>query len=200
MQSQEIWKPVVGYEDRYLVSSKGEIMSLRWEGSNQQRILKHRHCTSGYEGVDLYKNGKARPVMIHRVVAEAFIPNPNNYPCVNHKNEDKTDNRAENLEWCSYGYNNSYNGKGKRVQQSRRERGTMGRAVLQMTLDGVVVKRYPTITDAVRETGNRGIWTCCSNPKLRKTASGYRWVYESPKHSKSSNHKKRNSTNDDVEE
>lgn len=59
--------------------------------------------------MELYKNGKAKKIKMHRLVAETFIPNPNNYPCVNHKDENKLNNCVDNLEWCTYSYNNSYN-------------------------------------------------------------------------------------------
>lgn len=115
----EIWKDIDGYNGLYRVSSFGRVLSLERRGvrSNgtfyhfQQKILKNTYDKKGYCYVSLRKpHEKEVRSSVHRLVAEAFIPNPNNYPCVNHKDEDKTNNRVGNLEWCTYAYNNTYNG------------------------------------------------------------------------------------------
>lgn len=92
-------KPVKGYEELYYVSSDGDVISLK-----RGKILKPQ-IRRNYYSVSLSKNNKWRSYPIHRLVAEAFIPNPNNYPQVNHKNSNKLDNRAENLEWCTVSEN-----------------------------------------------------------------------------------------------
>ncbi len=93
---EEIWKDVIGYEGKYLVSDMGRM-------SNGKYIMKN--TISIYSRIGLYSNRKCYLALIHRVVAEAFIPNPNNYPCVNHINGIKQDNRVQNLEWCTYSHN-----------------------------------------------------------------------------------------------
>ena len=101
----EEWKQVVGFENRYLVSNTGKIYSIL-----AQRILKTCISNKGYELVCLRNiNGKRKQYSVHRIVATAFIPNPNCYPIVNHKDENKTNNIVNNLEWCDYSYNNTYN-------------------------------------------------------------------------------------------
>lgn len=119
---EEIWNPVIGYENLYEISNQGNIRSLgkfvnskhggkRWIPG---RIMKTWICNN-YETVGLYKSGKQHFIAIHILVAKAFIPNPDNLPCVNHKDENKLNNHVDNLEWCTYQYNNIY---GNRLQKA----------------------------------------------------------------------------------
>lgn len=109
----EIWKPVIGYEDLYEVSSHGRIKSLsrfieKDNGTIQrfkEKILKLQSDAYGYKVVALTKDKKATNKKFHRIIAEAFIPNPDNLPEINHKNGIKSDNRIENLEWCTRRHN-----------------------------------------------------------------------------------------------
>lgn len=94
------WRPVKGYEDRYAVSADGRVWSF-----NRNRLLRPETVHNGYLRVNLYKDGKNKHKRVHCLVAETFIPNPNDYPEVHHKNTIKTDNRVENLEWTSKGHN-----------------------------------------------------------------------------------------------
>ncbi|MCL1882387.1 MAG: NUMOD4 motif-containing HNH endonuclease [Defluviitaleaceae bacterium] len=104
---EEQWRPVPGYGADYEVSSHGRVRSHR-RGST--KILKPIHERyNNYYVVSLFNsNGKMRKVKISRLVALAFIPNPHNYPVTNHKDENKLNNHIDNLEWCTYSYNNSY--------------------------------------------------------------------------------------------
>jgi len=104
---EEIWKDVVGYEGRYKVSNLGNVKSVIFSARGKENLLSLLKGKD-YLLVRLYKDGKGSMQRVHRLVAEAFIENPNGYPVVNHKNWDKHDNRAENLEWCTYSYNNWY--------------------------------------------------------------------------------------------
>ena len=110
----EIWKPVKGYEECYEVSSLGNVRSLdRYVMCGKQYCLfkgkpiKAFLDSKGYLMVDLCKNGQGKLHLVHRLVAEAFIFNPNNLPCIDHINTIRTDNRVENLRWCSYKENSN---------------------------------------------------------------------------------------------
>lgn len=115
---QEIWKDVQGYEGLYQVSSLGRVKScsrlVHIENDTQRKYqrLHERILKPGggkYEQVILCRNGKTEAKLIHRLVAQAFIPNLDNLPCINHKDENPSNNCVDNLEWCSYKYNNEYN-------------------------------------------------------------------------------------------
>ena len=103
----EIWKDIKGYEGSYQVSNLGRVKSLNYHRCGFERILEI-DSSSQYETIMLYKNGSRTRFLIHRLVASAFIPNPNNYPVVNHIDEDKSNNRVDNLEWCTQQYNVNY--------------------------------------------------------------------------------------------
>ena len=110
--TEEIWRPILGYEGVYEVSSYGRVRSLdRYDGRNhfiKGRIMKRSYCSNGYLSIDLCLNGKIKKCLVHRLVALTFIPNPDNLPMVNHLDEDKTNNRVDNLEWCTAKYNINY--------------------------------------------------------------------------------------------
>lgn len=118
----EIWKDIEGFEGLYEVSNKGRVRSLNRcvNGINPYtntpfiRIVKGRIRKPGclgktpHQTITLCKDGKLYSMPLHRIVAIAFVPNPNNYPCVNHIDENPSNNDATNLEWCTYQYNNNY--------------------------------------------------------------------------------------------
>lgn len=116
---EEIWKDIAGYEGYYQVSNLGRVRSVDRIINNNYgdggsfkllkgRILKNSYSNSGYPQVILCVNGVKQSRFVHRLVAEAFIPNPNNLTEVNHKDEDKSNNMVDNLEWCSRSYNANY--------------------------------------------------------------------------------------------
>lgn len=101
----EEWRDIEGYEGLYQVSNLGNVKSLNY---GRSKIRKPVHTKNGYIDMMLCKNGKCKHHLVHRLVAIAFIPNPDNLPFINHKDENKHNNRANNLEWCTREYNSNY--------------------------------------------------------------------------------------------
>ena len=114
----EIWKDIEGYEGLYQVSNKGRIKSLNYRRTGKEGMLKGKPDKDGYLRVSLYKNRKQKPFYIHRLVAKAFIPNSDDLPEVNHKDENKENNTVDNLEWCDRKYNNNYGSRNERASVS----------------------------------------------------------------------------------
>ena len=160
------WKSIEGFEGLYLINDVGQVLSLR-----RNKILKPTLDRYGYEKIVLSKEGKSFYRTIHRLVAQAFIPNPHNFKTVNHINEVKTDNRAVNLEWLSIADNDNHGTRNERMANTKSKS-----PVEQILSDGTTVK-YKGVKDASRKTGiNRNcISLCCKN--IRKTAGGCRWRY-----------------------
>lgn len=124
-QPKIIRKPVIGYEGYYEVDNCGRVYALdrvihvedhgrSYDKPLSGGIIKQHMHSKGYKIVPLTKDGKTKSVFVHRIVAMAFLANPDKLPCINHKDEDKTNNFAENLEWCTYQYNNAYGSKPKK--------------------------------------------------------------------------------------
>lgn len=177
---REIWKPVVGWEDCYMVSSLGRVKSVdryvnhRKEGCYQfikGKIRKTKYNNGGYEMVSLQKNGKDKTYLVHRLVAQAFIPNPDNLPEVNHKDENTKNNRLENLEWCDRIYNLHYG----TAMQRRAEKESV--PIIQFTLDGELIRKWDSMQAVMKELGiNRGnISNACSG--RCKSAGNSKWEY-----------------------
>lgn len=173
---KEEWRPIKGFEGIYEVSSLGRVKSLARTisfgyGSSykaKERIMSP-HYVKGYRQVVLYKNRKRIYLQVHRLVAMAFIPNPNNYPIINHKNEIRSDNRPENLEWCSHSYNLSYNGNREKKGKARM------RPILQYDKNGHFIAEYAGGVEAQRILGidRKGIsMAICGR---LKTYKGYIW-------------------------
>ena len=118
---EEIWKDIEGFESIYQVSNHGRVRSLDRLDNLGKRIKgiirKISKQSSGHNYVLLSKNGKPKRESVHRLVGNAFIPNPNNLPYMNHKDENPDNNRVENLEWCTVLYNNTYNNRHKKIGQ-----------------------------------------------------------------------------------
>ena len=112
----EEWRDIKGYEGLYQVSNLGRVRSFY---NNKGKILKGTPDKDGYLRVALYKNGPKK-YGIHQLVAKMFIPNPNNLPAINHKDENKQNNTTENLEWCTIAYNNSYGDRLKKVSKTNK--------------------------------------------------------------------------------
>lgn len=166
----EIWK-TLKINNKYLISNKGRVKSLCYRNSNKEKILS---CYGkNYKIVKLTKNNERKDYYIHRLVAEAFIDNPNNYPCINHINGDKRDNRVENLEWCTYQHNIK---EAFKLGLSKNKRGSgNGRSVEvnQYTLENKFIRKWESMRLAETTLKIKHINECCKNK--RKTAGGYIW-------------------------
>lgn len=182
----EEWRAIVGYEGLYEVSSEGNVRSLdRFAQSNQGsmqfvrgRCLSPTTMPNGYRAIILYRGHKGKSQYVHRLVAKTFIPNPDNLPQVNHKDEDKTNNSIGNLEWCDNKYNINYGTARERISRSHIAL-LKGRTVNQLTKDGKVVNTYPNSAIAMLKTGidASAINKVCLNRPKFKTAGGYIWRY-----------------------
>ena len=168
----ENWKEISGYEGLYEVSDKGRVKSLGNNKTRKEKILKPHKDTWGYLRVDLCKDGKVKHSKVHRLVAEAFIQNPNNLKTVNHRDEVKTNNASNNLEWMSKKDNLNYGTRNKRVAESLSKQ-------VQMfdKSTGELLATYPSTHEAERITGiaQQSISSCCNGK--RKSAGGYIWRY-----------------------
>lgn len=182
----EQWKTISGYEN-YEVSNYGRVKSLK---GKEERILKQGTNKYGYQQICLCKDGKPKSFKVHRLVASAFIDNPNNYEQVNHIDENKCNNHVDNLEWCDCKYNINYGTACERRSKalsgensSKPMLGKFGKEhhlskqVIQLTLYGEVMRNWDSIADVQRELGysNAHICSCCKNK--RKSAYGYKWCY-----------------------
>lgn len=165
---KEIWKQIPDYPN-YMVSSNGRVKSLNYRGTNKEKILKPSPNTNGYYQISLCQNGKPTKHKIHRLVAYAFLPNPNNYPHVNHKDEDKTNNAVSNLEWCTAEYNNNYGTHNERTAKAN------SIPIVQFTKSGNYIKTWKSGKQAEQELGICGssISSCCNGKK--KSAANSLW-------------------------
>lgn len=189
---KEIWKDINGYEGVYQVSNFGNVRSLDRivNGSHNNtclkkgRILKPRINRDGYYTVVLCVNMKKKYVGIHRLVAETFIPNPENFPCVNHKDENKLNNFVyvnedgtidigkSYLEWCNTDYNNTY---GTRLQRAASSKSI---PIIQFNLEGKILKEWKSAVEVEKRLGfsKNSIRSCCRGE--HKQAYGYIWKYK----------------------
>lgn len=165
----EIWKDIEGYEGLYQVSNMGRVKSFNINENG--KILKQGTTKKGYLYVILYKDKKTKPMRVHRLVAQAFIPNEDNKPQVNHINEIKTDNRVENLEWMTNEENNNFGTRNKRAAKA------CAKPVLQYDLEGNFIKEWSSITEAGRNGYNLGNISSCCRGKIKKH-KGYIWKYK----------------------
>ena len=187
---EEIWKDIEGYEGIYQVSNLGRVRSLDRlvpaacalsKGNQVVNYLRkgvilkpHIAGKSGYQYVALSIGDKPKYCRVHRLVACAFIPNPDNLPEVNHIDEDKSNNRVDNLEWVTHIQNEHH---GTKIERGARTRDR--RPVEALNEKGEVVARYDRIADAAKALGISisTIWQVCNKIRNYKTAGGYRWRY-----------------------
>lgn len=165
----EVFLDIPNYEGLYQISNFGRV---RRNG----KILKPAKDTNGYLQVGLCKNGIRKNARIHRLVALTFLPNPNNYPEINHKNEDKTNNVVENLEWCTREYNINYGSRNEKASERISE--IKSKPVLQFDKEGNFIKEWIGQSEASRRLNipQGNISKCCLGS--RNSAGGYIFKYK----------------------
>ena len=171
----EVWKDIEGYEGLYQVSDEGRVKKLL-QGNKGTFIVKPTTNYCGYLKINLRKNGTQLTYYVHRLVAGAFVDNPYNYNIINHKDENKLNNKASNLEWCTQLYNNTYNGLPKRRGISRTGKGM--KPIVQYTLDGKFIRKWNGAFDVEKELGLRSSVIVGCLKGRTKTAYKYIWKYE----------------------
>ena len=182
---EERWMDIKGYEGLYRVSNFGRVLSVSKTfktGKNHSivrtypdTIMSPSKTKKGYLRVNLFKEGRLKAFQVHRLVAEAFIPNPNNYPEVNHINEVKDCNIVENLEWCTTRYNIEYSTGFSTIYNAIEK---TKRPVVQLTLADDYVKEWPSITEACKALRLNPANVClCCNGKRNKCGN-YKWKYK----------------------
>jgi len=186
-EGYEIWKDIPGYEGLYQASNLGEVRSLDRPIKGKPGVTSFRSSRiikptirRNYLGVTLHKDGKQRTMAVHRAVALAHIPNPDGLPIINHKDENKLNNRADNLEWCTHKYNSNYGSAIDRLKEGimgkRRNHPRMSKKVVQIK-DGIPIAIYPSTVEVERQLGIRSqnVWAICHGKKWK--AGGYDWCY-----------------------
>ena len=185
MVGKEEWKEIRDYEGRYMVSNFGNVISceryVKVCGGGKRLVkekkLKQSKCSGGYSEVNLWKDNSRKMFLVHRLVAEAFLENKNKLPEVNHKDENKENNRVDNLEWCDAAYNNCYGTRLERVVKSKIN-GKNSYPVIQK-IDNKVIETFPSLREVQRRTGyNKSLISkCCKG--IYKQAYGYNWEFVS---------------------
>lgn len=176
----EQWKPVEGFEGLYEVSNLGRVKSLGNNKSRKEKILKSGKNGPGYLFVYLYRNGKRKMSKVHRLVAEAFLPNPLGLPQVNHRDENKTNNCVENLEFCDAKYNNNYGTRNVRSAASQINHPAMSKPVEASKYSDFseICLRFPSTAEAGRNGYfSSNVSACCKGCFHREGNNKYKGLY-----------------------
>lgn len=182
---EEIFVDIKGYEGLYQISNLGRIKSLERQvigkynsiRTLKEFIMKPNIIKKGYLRINLHKNSKNKHFLVHQLVASHFIPNPNNYHCVNHKDEDKQNNCVDNLEWCDIEYNNNYGTRNERLSVAFTNNPKKSKPIIQLDKECNIINEYPSINEADRNGFSRSkIIDCCRGK--RKTHKGFIWKYK----------------------
>ena len=181
---EEQWKTAIYdgivYEELYKVSNLGRILSLNYRNTGKAELMNPRKRKDGYMQVFLSKNREKKLCYVHRLVAETFLENPENKPEVNHIDEDKTNNRVDNLEWKTHKDNLNHGTRNERAGATNKivqTNGKLSKRVLQFTLDGEFVREW----ESTRECGRNGfnqveVAACCRGKLLQH--KGFYWMYK----------------------
>lgn len=169
----ETWKDIEGYEGLYQVSDKGNVYSAR-----KDKKLKLVNKKDGYVQVSLAKEGKTKAYRVHRLVAKAFVSNPNNYPVIDHIDGNPKNNVKENIRWCTQKDNVNNPVRFSRASNSLTNNSLNSKVTYQYTLDGTLVGIYPSASEVERKLGflQGNVSSCCRG--LLNTYKGYKWSYE----------------------
>ena len=172
---KEEWRDIKGFEGLYQVSNLGRVKSLNYRRTGKEGILKGKDNGKGYLFVQLYKEGKVEKPLVHRLVATAFLENPDNLPEVNHKDEKPENNCVDNLEWCSHSYNNTYNDKAKKAGKKTAEK--LSKPVFSVNKESGLIMWWQSAREAERCTGinNSSIIQCCKGKY--HSAGNHIWFY-----------------------
>ncbi len=175
MLNDDFARPIVGCYNYYVTRDAKIISTIKHNGTSI-RILKYGWIKGGYLTCKLYEGRKRRQLLVHRMVAQAFIPNPENLPFINHKDEIKTNNNINNLEWCTRQYNNNYGTKNARSALSHID-GKTCKEVAQIDQNGKIIKIWISARNASRNGGYsfKNISACCKGEK--KSHLGYYWKF-----------------------
>lgn len=174
MNELELWIPIPNYEGVYEISSFGRVRSLDRtiirngvESHIKGTIMRTHDNGHGYLAVVFKKNGITKSFYIHRLVASAFVPNPNGYKEINHIDEDKKNNNANNLEWCTRIYNLTYGNRINIIANKKINHPCCSRRVACYSLTNALIKEYPSAAEAARQTGIKAssIINCCRNTR-----------------------------------
>lgn len=188
---EEIYKDIKDLEGKYQVSNLGKILSLNYRNTGRAELLKPRKDKDGYYKVGLSKKGKKDWFFVHRLVAEYFLPNPDNLPQVNHRiegdegktinmvffNDDGSINKEKTtIEWCTNEYNHNYGTINERISKANTN-GKLSKPVLQLSLTGELIREYPSIHECERNGfEHSGVIRCCKGKQ--KTHKGFRFMYK----------------------
>lgn len=183
----EIWKDIKGYEGLYQVSNMGRVKTLNYNHTGMERVLKESPARGGYKKVILCRENKCKTYQTHRLVAEAFIPNPEGKPCTDHINTIRTDNRVENLRWVTRKENSNNPLTRKHISEWQKGEnspmwGKFGKLhhnsipIIQLSAKGNFIREWDSIKDAQRELGINNIYAVLKG--RRPKAGGYRWMYK----------------------
>ena len=195
MTDIEIWKTAIYdgeiYEGLYKVSNWGRILSLNYKNTGKAELLNPVERKNGYSQVTLFKNKETKKCYVHRLVAETFLENPENKPCINHKiqgkkgktmnfvffNEDgSVDEERTTIEWVTYEENNNYGGHNERISKALTN-GKLSKRVLQLSLTGDLIREWPSTMECGRNGFTQQSVAACCNGKL-KSHKGFRFMYK----------------------
>ena len=192
MEEIEIWKDIPEYEGLYQVSNFGRVKSLeRIVLFKDNRVYVYKEqmlkqwISRGYPTINLHKNNIRKTFRVHCLVASAFLENPDNLPCINHKDENKQNNYVDNLEWCTHEYNMNYGTRNERISNKHKGKKRSKEfikkkqiKILQYTLDDNFIREWESIKQASEELNINSGYICNCLKGRRKQCSGFIWKYK----------------------